>query len=66
MRLGFARPWVEFAKPWVQFPGFPGFDSLGSIPGAGLRCVFSSDPAVSFSIFVGAEGEENLTSSLIP
>ena len=27
---------------------------------AGLRCVFSSDPAVSSSIFVGAEREENL------
>ena len=26
----------------------------------GLRCVFSSDPAVSFSNFVGAEIEENL------
>ena len=25
-----------------------------------LRCVFSSDPAVSSSIFVGAEREENL------
>ena len=25
---------------------------------AGLRCVFSSDPAVSSSIFVGAEREE--------
>ena len=32
---------------WVRFP-------------AGLRCVFSSDPAVSSSIFVGAEREENL------
>ena len=27
---------------------------------AGLRCVLSSDPAVSSSIFVGAEREENL------
>ena len=35
------------ARPWVRFP-------------AGLRCVFSSDPAVSSSIFVGAEREENL------
>ena len=26
-----------------------------------LRCVFSSDPAVSSSIFVGAEREENLS-----
>ena len=34
-------------RPWVRFP-------------AGLRCVFSSDPAVSSSIFVGAEREENL------
>ena len=38
---------LEFARPWVRFP-------------AGLRCVFSSDPAVSSSIFVGAEREENL------
>ena len=37
----------EFARPWVRFP-------------AGLRCVFSSDPAVSSSIFVGVEREENL------
>ena len=29
---------------------------------AGLRCVFSSDPAVVSSIFVGAEREENLNS----
>ena len=36
---------VEFARSWVRFP-------------AGLRCVFSSDPAVSSSIFVGAEREE--------
>ena len=36
---------LEFATPWVRFP-------------AGLRCVFSSDPAVSSSIFVGAEREE--------
>ena len=35
----------EFARPWVRFP-------------AELRCVFSSDPAVSSSIFVGAEREE--------
>ena len=28
--------------------------------GAALRCVFSSDSAVSSSIFVGAEREENL------
>ena len=34
-------------RPWVRFP-------------AGLRCVFSSDPAVSSFIFVGAEREENL------
>ena len=27
------------------------------------RCVFSSDPAVSSSIFVGAEREENLIRS---
>ena len=39
---------LEFARSWVRFP-------------AGLRCVFfSSDPAVSSSIFVGAEREENL------
>ena len=37
---------LEFARPWVRFP-------------AGLRCVFSSDPAVNFSIFVGAERVEN-------
>ena len=36
---------LEFPRPWVRFP-------------AGLRCVFSSDPAVSSSIFVGAEREE--------
>ena len=36
---------LEFSRPWVRFP-------------AGLRCVFSSDPAVSSSIFVGAEREE--------
>ena len=35
---------LEFARSWVRFP-------------AGLRCVFSSDPAVSSSIFVGAERE---------
>ena len=34
----------------------PGFDSRR------LRCVFSSDPAVSSSIFVGAEREEKLIS----
>ena len=38
---------LEFARPWVRFP-------------AGLCCVFSSDPAVSSSIFVEAEREENL------
>ena len=38
---------AEFAKPRVRFP-------------AGLRCVFSSDPAASSSIFVGAKREENL------
>ena len=38
---------LEFTRPWVRFP-------------VGLRCVFSSDPAVSSSIFVGAEREENL------
>ena len=38
---------LEFARPWVRFP-------------AGLRCVFSSDPTVSSSYFVGAEREENL------
>ena len=42
----------EFARPWVRFP-------------AGLRCVFSSDPAVSSSTFVGAEREENLISTSI-
>ena len=42
---------TEFARPWVRFP-------------AGLRCVFSSDPAVSSSIFVGAETEEKLISGL--
>ena len=45
MALRFA--YGGFARPWVRFP-------------AGLRCVFSSDPAVSSSIFVGAEREENL------
>ena len=35
---------LEFGRSWVRFP-------------AGLRCVFSSDPAVSSSIFVGAEFE---------
>ena len=37
----------DFARSWVRFP-------------AGLRWVFffSSDPAVSSSIFVGAEREE--------
>ena len=38
---------LEFASPWVLLP-------------AGLRCVFSSVPAVSSSIFVGDEREENL------
>ena len=38
---------LEFARPWVRFL-------------VGLRSVFSSDPAVSSSIFVGAEREENL------
>ena len=42
---------LEFARSWVRFP-------------AVLRCVFSSDPAVSSSIFVGAEREENLISSI--
>ena len=47
-RCGFVAQWLERAtRPWVRFP-------------AGLRCVFSSDPAVSSSIFVGAEREENL------
>ena len=36
---------MEHEGPWVRFP-------------AGLRCVFSSDPAVSSSIFVGAVREE--------
>ena len=31
---------------------------LGSIPGGAALCFFSSDPAVSSSIFVGAEREE--------
>ena len=38
---------LESARPWVRFP-------------AGLSCVFSSDPAVSSSIFDGVEREENL------
>ena len=38
---------LELTRPWVRFP-------------AGLRCVFSSDPAVGSSIFVEAEREENL------
>ena len=38
---------LEFTRPWVRFP-------------AELRCVFSSDPAVSSSIFVGDERVENL------
>ena len=42
---------LEFARPWVRFP-------------AGLHCVFSSDLAVSSSIFVGAEREENLISNV--
>ena len=33
---------------------------MGSIPGGAAPCLFSSDPAVSSSIFVGAEREENL------
>ena len=38
--------------------------TLGSIPGAAaLYFFFSSDPAVSSSIFVGAEREENLITS---
>ena len=37
---------VQIEGPWVRFP-------------AGLRCVFSSNPAVSSSFFVG-EKEENL------
>ena len=45
-RCGFLAQWLERAtKSWVRFP-------------AGLRCVFSPDPAVSSSIFVGAEREE--------
>ena len=38
---------------------------VGIIPNQILRCVFSSDPAVSSSIFVGAEREENLTNGLV-
>ena len=38
---------MRLVKPWVRFP-------------VGLRCVFSSDPAVSSSIFVGGERDENL------
>ena len=38
---------LEFARPWVRFPG-------------GAALCFSSDPAVSSFIFVGAEREENL------
>ena len=34
-------------------------NTLASIPGGAALC-FSSDPAVSSSIFVGAEGEETL------
>ena len=38
---------LEIARPWVRFP-------------EGLRCAYSSDPAVRPFIFVGAEREENL------
>ena len=47
------RPKKHSAAPSGSIPGSYEFQS-------GLRCVFSSDPAVSASIFVGAEREENL------
>ena len=50
-RCGFVAQWLERATRIRKI--------LGAIP-AGLRCVFSSDPAVSSSIFVGAEREKNL------
>ena len=42
---GLANSSLTFARPWVRFP-------------VELRCVFSSDPAVSSSIFVGVERKE--------
>ena len=49
-RCGFVAQWLERATRIGK--------TLGSIPG-GLRCVFSSEPAVSSSIFVGAERGDN-------
>ena len=49
---------LEFFPRAVQRQCRPKFSISGS--NLGLRCVFSSDPAVSSSIFVGAEREENL------
>ena len=52
-RCGFVAQWLERATRIRK--------TLGSIPGGGALCFFfSSDPAVSSSIFVGAEREENL------
>ena len=48
---GFVAQWLECATRIRK--------TLGLIPGGAALC-FSSDPAVSFSIFVGAEREENL------
>ena len=51
-RCGFVAQWLERATRNRM--------TLGSIPGGAALCFFSSDPAVSSSIFVGAEREENL------
>ena len=48
-RCGFVAQWLERATRFRKI--------LGSIPG-GAALFFSSDPAVSSSIFVGAEREE--------
>ena len=41
-----------------------GENNSKKFPARGSRCVFSSDPAVSSSIFVGAEKVENLNSKM--
>ena len=46
----FVAQWLERATRFRKI--------LGSIPGGAALCFFSSDPAVSSSIFVGAEREE--------
>ena len=50
-RCGFVAQWLERATRIRK--------ALGSIP-SGAALFFSSDPAVSSSIFVGAEREESL------